>query len=135
MTQGRPALPPLRYPRLWWSLWWLAIVVVVVLSLMPPISLSSAPEGSDKWGHFAAYFVLAASATQLITSRTGLLLAGAGLVLLGIGLEFAQGALTEDRMRDPMDALANTLGVVAGLALAWTPARGLLRWLETRWFS
>ena len=108
---------------------------MVVLSLMPPVSLPAAPAGSDKWGHFAAYFLLAASVTQLVASRAWLLVAGAGLVLLGIGLEIAQGALTEDRMRDPMDALANTLGVLAGLALAWTPARGLLRWLETCWFS
>lgn len=135
VTAPSPVLQALRHPRLWWSLWLLAIVAVVMLSLMSPVSLPSAPAGSDKWGHFAAYFLLAASVTQLIASRGWLLVAGVGLILLGIGLEFAQGALTEDRMRDPMDALANTLGVLAGLAVAWTPARGLLRWLEARWLS
>ena len=58
-----------------------------------------------------------------------LLWVGAGLVLMGVGIEFAQGALTSNRMADPMDAVANTVGVLAGMATALTPLRDmLLRW-------
>ena len=50
-----------------------------------------------------------------------LLWVAVGLVLMGIGIEFAQGALTDDRMADPMDAIANTVGVLAGMGTALTP--------------
>ncbi|MGH8044991.1 MAG: VanZ family protein, partial [Stenotrophomonas sp.] len=49
-----------------------------------------------------------------------------GLVGLGVGIEFLQGALTVNRMADPMDALANSVGVLAGMALVFTPLRDVL---------
>lgn len=119
------ALKPLRRPWLWSGLWSAAIAVVVVASLMPPPPMPAVPDG-DKLGHFLAYFVLAACAVQLYARWSALLGAGIALVLLGIGLEYAQGALTSDRMQDPMDALANTLGVIAGLATRLTPWRDVL---------
>ena len=62
-----------------------------------------------------------------------LLLAGVGLVLMGVLLEFAQGGLTATRQADPFDALANTVGVLLGLATAATPLRDvLLRWSGRR---
>jgi hypothetical protein len=51
---------------------------------------------------------------------------------MGIGLEYAQGAFTADRMMDRMDALANTLGVIAGLGLQLTPWRDLLLHFDRR---
>lgn len=125
------SLKPLRLPGLWCALWCLAVAVVVVVSLMPAPDLPS-PPGSDKLHHFLAYFLLAAAAVQLFARWPALLGAGLGLVLLGIGLEHAQGALTATRMADRMDALANTLGVAAGLATRLTPLRDLLLSLEAR---
>ena len=119
------SLKPLRHPRLWVALWCLAIAVVVVFSLSPPPPMPDF-ESSDKWSHFLAYFVLAACAVQLFRNWPALLGAGLGLVLLGIGLEYAQGSLTSNRMADAADALANTLGVIVGLATRLTPARDLL---------
>ena len=116
---------PLRHPRWWSGLWIAAIAIVVVLSLAPSVPMPDVPDG-DKLGHFLAYFALAAAAVQLYARWPALLGAGIGLVLLGIGLEYAQGALTETRMQDPADALANTLGVIAGLATRLTPMRDLL---------
>ncbi|MEN5049649.1 VanZ family protein [Luteimonas sp. TWI1415] len=121
----RSALKPLRRPRLWCGLWIAAIAAVVVLSLAPSVPMPDVPDG-DKLGHFLAYAALAAAAVQLYARWPSLLGAGLGLVLLGIGLEFAQGALTQTRMQDPADALANTLGVIAGLATRLTPLRDLL---------
>lgn len=119
------SLKPLRHPRWWSGLWIAAIAIVVVLSLAPSVPMPDVPDG-DKLGHLLAYFALAASAVQLYARWPALLGAGIGLVLLGIGLEYAQGALTDTRMQDPADALANTLGVIAGLATRLTPMRDLL---------
>ncbi len=122
------ALKPLRRPWLWSGLWSIAIAVVVVASLLPASELPQAP-GGDKLHHFLTYFALAAAAVQLYARWPSLLGAGLGLVLLGIGLEYAQGALTDSRTADRWDALANTLGVIAGLATRLTPWRdALLRW-------
>lgn len=128
MSSALPVIKPLRRPWLWSVLWALAVLVVIVVCLIPPPPIPL-PENSDKGEHFLAYFILAGSAVQLFRRGHPLLWVGVGLVLMGIGIEFAQGALTDDRMADPMDAIANTVGVLAGLATALTPLRDLLlRW-------
>src|SRR5690554_2710035 len=91
---------------------------------MPPV------QGGDKVGHFLAYGVLAAGAVQLYARWPSLLGAGLGLVLMGIGLEWAQDAFTGTRQMERADALANTLGVVAGLGSRLTPWRNLLLRLD-----
>jgi VanZ family protein len=118
-------LKPLRFPRFWLGLWWLAIALTIIVCLIPPPPLDL-PPNSDKVEHFLAYFVLAGSAVQIYRTRAALLWACVGLVGLGVGIEFLQGALTVNRMADPMDALANSVGVLAGMALVFTPLRDLL---------
>jgi VanZ family protein len=123
------ALKPLRRPRLWLGLWSVAIAVVIAVCLMPPPPLPPLPKNSDKLEHLLAYFLLAASAVQLFAAWRALLWAALGLVALGIGIEFAQGLLTATRAADPIDALANTVGMILGLGVRWTPWRDLLlRW-------
>lgn len=133
MTRHRfgRSLKPLRHPLFWCALWCLAIAVVVCASLLPPPPMPDFA-GNDKVSHFLAYFVLASCAVQLFRNWASLLGAGLGLVLLGIGIEYAQGAFTVDRMIDPKDALANTLGVIAGLATRLTPLRDLLLRIDGR---
>ena len=128
---GLSALKPLRRPRFWLGLWWTAIALGVVVSLVPPPPIDM-PRGSDKLVHLLSYGALAAAAVQLFASREALLRAGIGLVLLGAVLEVAQYALTSTRMLDPRDALANTFGVLLGLATVYTPLRDVLLWLEGR---
>ena len=123
-------LQPLLYPRAWLSLWWLAIAVVLAASLAPPRALPPMADGSDKLYHLLGYFVLAAAAVQLFRRGAGLWWVAAGLVLMGIAVEWAQGALTAQRSADPLDALANVVGVALGVALAFTPARHWLQRLE-----
>ncbi|WP_349985518.1 VanZ family protein [Stenotrophomonas sp. WHRI 8082] len=118
-------LKPLRHPRFWLAAWLAAVLTVIVVCLIPPPPLAL-PQGSDKVEHFLAYFLLAGSAVQLYRRGAVLAWAGIGLVLMGIGIEFAQGALTEARMADPADAVANTAGVIAGLATALSPWRDTL---------
>ncbi len=125
------ALKPLRRPRLWLGLWIVAIVALVVVCLVPLDSLPPLPENSDKLEHLFGYFALSAAAVQLFGSRRALLVATVGLVALGIGVEIAQG-FTAYRSSDPVDALANTLGVLLGMATALTPWRDLLLRMEKR---
>ena len=128
MSHALPVIKPLRRPRLWAALWAAAVLLVIVVCLIPPPPIPL-PENSDKGEHFLAYFILAGSAVQLFRRGRPLLWVGVGLVLMGIGIEFAQGALTSNRTADPMDALANTIGVLAGMATVLTPLRDLLlRW-------
>ena len=99
-------------------LWWIAIVVVVVGSLLPERELTKVmaflPDISDKVQHFAAYLglaVLAVLGHQRLNSGVALALC---MILLGIGLEFAQ-AWSPGRTPDVFDALANACGVVCGM--------------------
>lgn len=128
MSDALPVIKPLRRPRLWTLLWVLAVLLVIVACLIPPPPIPL-PENGDKGEHFLAYFILAGSAVQLFRRGRPLLWVGVGLLLMGIAIEFAQGALTSNRMADPMDAVANSLGILAGMGTAFTPLRDLLlRW-------
>ena len=128
---GQDALKPLRRPRLWLGLWWLAIACGIVVSLVPPPPID-APHGSDKLVHLLCYGALAVGAVQLFATRAALLRAGVGLVALGVALELAQEAFTHTRMLDPRDAAANTLGVLLGMLVARTPLRDVLLKIDTR---
>jgi VanZ family protein len=128
-------LKPLRHPRLWLVLWWLAVVLVFVVCLVPAPDLPMVAPGGDKIEHFLAYFLLAASAVQLYRGRRVLWRVAIGLVVLGIVVEFAQGALTTTRSMDPWDAVADTVGVAMGFAIALPPLRDLLLRIEARMFG
>ena len=126
MLPGDASLKPLRWPQAWLLLWWSLVGLVVTLSLIPGDTVPPLPVmGGDKLEHCAAYAALAATAVQLFT-RNAVLRAGAGLVALGIGLELGQYLFTSSRQMDVFDALANALGVAAGLSTGWTPWRDLL---------
>lgn len=109
----------------------LAVVGVCVICLVPLDGLPPLPDNSDKVEHLLTYFVLAACAVQLFEGRRALLISALGLVALGIGIEFAQG-MTTYRSADPWDALANSIGVLLGMATRLTPWRDLLLRIEKR---
>ena len=123
---------PLRNRRFWMALWVASVLGVVVVCLIPPPPLPPLPDNSDKLEHFAAYFLLAAGAVQVFRRGRVLAWVGVALVAQGVCIEFAQGALTATRSADPFDALANAVGVAAGLATAFTPLCDLLLRLQPR---
>ncbi|MFT3755409.1 MAG: VanZ family protein [Pseudoxanthomonas sp.] len=125
-------LKPLRHPRFWLCLWWLAVAFVVAACLMPSPNLPRVPHGGDKVEHILAFFALSASAVQLYATRRALMFVAIGLLLLGIGIEWAQGAFTADRASDPFDFLADAVGVALGMATVLTPLRDLLLRLDGR---
>jgi VanZ family protein len=122
---GAGALKPLRHAHRWLALWWLALLLVVVVELLPALLLPQLPEGGDKLEHLLGYGTLAFAAVQLF-ERRALWRVGLGLAALGMALEIAQGTLTTTRSFDLADELANTVGVLLGLATAFTPLRDLL---------
>ena len=125
------SLKPFRRPWLWAGLWILAIAAVVVGSLVPGRDLPAVPV-SDKFEHFAAYAVLAAGAVQLFARRVSWAFVCLLLVLMGIGLEVLQAEMALGRMLDRNDAMANTIGVLLGLATSLTPWRDALLRLDPR---
>ena len=125
------AMKPLHRPGMWLGLWVLALVAVCVICLVPLDGLPPLPDNSDKAEHLLAYFLLAAGAVQLFGGSRALFVAALGLMTLGIGIEFAQG-MTAYRSADPWDALANSIGVLLGLATRLTPWRDLLLRIEKR---
>ncbi len=125
------SLKPFKRPWLWGGLWMLAIAGVVIGSLLPGKDLPALPV-SDKLEHFAAYAVLSAGAVQLFARRLSWGFVCVLLVLMGIGLEFLQAKMALGRMLDRQDALANTLGVLVGLATAFTPLRDALLRIDRR---
>lgn len=123
------SLKPFKRPWLWSGLWVLAIATVVFGSLAPGSDLPTVPF-SDKLQHFFAYAVLSAAGVQLFARRLSWAFVCVLLVLMGIGLEHLQAQMALGRTLDRNDALANTLGVLAGLATAFTPLRDLLLRLD-----
>ena len=89
-----------------------------------------APELShgDKLGHLLAYGVLMFWFAGLYHRRYWSRLA-IGFILLGVALEYLQG-LTGYRTHDPLDMLANSLGVAVGAGLALVPLAHPIGWLD-----
>lgn len=135
MAAVTSALRPFYRPWLWVGLWVAAIFVVIAVCLGPPPEFPELPSNSDKAEHFLTFALLCWGAVQLFATRRALLYAAFGLVLLGIGIEIAQGALTTNRSADPYDALADTLGILAGLCLAWTRLRLVMLRVDQRVFG
>ena len=106
------------------------IAVVVVGSLLPALLLPDLPAGSDE--HLLGYAILAATAVQVFATRRALLAAASFLIALGVGIEVAQDLLTTTRQMDAWDAVANTCGVVLGMATATTRGRDALLRMEPR---
>lgn len=125
---------PLRWPRFWLGLWIFAILAVIALSLIPPPPMPvETPRDFDKLLHFSAYFALAFGAVQVFERKRALVAVALGLIALGIALEWAQATFVPHlRMLDAWDALANAVGVLAGMAMAATPLVGCVQWMERR---
>lgn len=120
--------PTLRYRPLWTALGWVIVAAIVWLSLTPsPLEIDV--EQGDKLGHFIAYGTLMFWFAQLHASRRARLGYGAAWIALGITLEFIQGQLGW-RTGDPLDMLANTIGVLLGAAAAAAVGPRVFEWVE-----
>jgi VanZ family protein len=93
----------------------IACAAVLYLSLAPTTAIPQVSL-SDKIEHTAAYLGLSLLGVWAFPERVRRV--AIGLVLGGIGVEFAQAMMGWGRQGDPLDALANTLGVMVGVGLA-----------------
>ena len=97
--------------------WFLSIILVSYLSLIPRIQIPYEFSGADKLGHFLAYLWLGIlpffGFARLRVAFTGALL----MILLGVGLEFVQ-SYVPGRNFSVADMAANCAGVVSGIFLA-----------------
>lgn len=108
-------LKKLTHPTSIRSAFWLCVVAVLVLSLMPP-SVQLPSTGWDKTNHLLGFAVLAALGCLAWPSRTTRVLAG--LLAYGALIECLQ-ALTPYRFAEGADLLADALGLALGWALAF----------------
>lgn len=114
------AAPALVWPRLWRSLGWCLIALVVYLSLGPPPPTGGLSH-ADKLGHTLAYFALMGWWTQLAPRPPRLAVL---FLLMGGTLELAQH-WGGQRSGEFLDLAANALGI----ALGWLNTRLLPDWL------
>lgn len=126
-----PWLKPLPRKRIWLALWFLAIIILVVVCLLPAPDLPKVGL-NDKLEHALAFAVLSASAVQLFVRGRVLATVAIGLLALGIGIEFAQGAFTTTRAMERADVIADAIGICAGMLVAWTPLRDVLLHIDRR---
>lgn len=116
---------------IWHGVGWLGIAAVIYLSLTPSPPQPPGIPGADKLAHIGMYLALALWLGQLYRApRPRLGLAG-GLIALGVALELVQG-VTATRALDPLDALANALGVLIGIRLTRGSGGRILSALERR---
>lgn len=100
--------------RLFRASFFLGVIAICVASLVPVEELPSI-EIWDKLEHALAYGAVAAlGAAGWAGRRRAWLMLGFGLAALGGMLEIAQ-SFVPGRMTDAGDALANVVGVVAGI--------------------
>jgi VanZ family protein len=119
----------LRYPRLWLTLGWLAVIFAIVVCLVPANELPQAGL-SDKSEHFLAYLLLSLWFGG-IYPRASYWRVAISLCLMGILIEFAQGAMQLGRQADVLDVIANSSGIVAGLLLCWMGLGAWPQWVES----
>jgi hypothetical protein len=111
---------PASHGRIAVVAWLVALAIVITGELLPetslPITFLAAAGVSDKVLHFTAYTALALIPAVGFRLKTGLACAFL-MIVLGAALELAQ-KLVPGRTCDLLDALANSAGVLAGVALA-----------------
>lgn len=109
-------------------IWLRTLLFIVVCAGLLYTGLRSKPiaqlfDQEDKLHHLLGFFALAFSC-RLAFLRVKLHWIALGCVLAGVAIEYAQ-ALIPLRTASLYDALANTLGVALGLAVAWYCTRPL----------
>ena len=120
----------MRHPRLWAIAGWTMVAAIVWLSVTPsPPEIDV--ENADKLEHLVAYGTLTFWFCQLHAAGRAQLAFVIAFIAMGIALEFVQGALAY-RTFDTADMLANTIGAIAGSAVARAVGPGLFSRIERR---
>lgn len=106
---------------------WTALIAVLLT--VPGSYVPGEVWSYDKVGHFgmfAGFAYLWLRALGPLSRRRAVLVVVTGL-LYAVGSELFQGWMPGERTGDPFDALANAVGLAAGLMAAWLHERLLSR--------
>ena len=128
------AYPYLKLRFLWMAIGYALVFTVVFLSITSqPVELDTGLPMQDKFFHALAYFALMAWFAQLYHDRFQRNMIALVFVFMGVTLEYIQ-SFDPARMFELADMLANTIGVLLGVALSLSRARNVLVWMEARIF-
>ena len=117
-------LLPYRFPRpLRLGLYALAVLILFVLCVVPSEDLPD-PGTGDRFEHTASWFVLTTCGYLLAPNRK--LAIPAFALAYGVFIEIAQGLAGTGRHSDPLDFVADSLGVAIAV-LVFLTAKRLLR--------
>lgn len=95
-----------------WTVAVLAACSIPASQLSPPTFL---PFSFDKWVHVGMFVVFGLLWTRARPDRLWLVFVAG--VAFGVGIEIWQGLLPIERMPDPLDAAADVVGLLIGIAL------------------
>jgi len=105
---------PYRYPRpVRLSLYALAVAILLVICVVPSQKLPD-PGTGDRFEHAAAWFVLTVTGYLLAPNRR--LAIPVFALAFGLVIEVLQGVMGLGRHADPLDVVADVVGVTAGVA-------------------
>jgi len=116
------AMLPLAWRGVWIAGAAIIAGTIATLSLIPGPVIESF-SAWDKLEHALAYLVLTLWLTGMV-ARHRYALAGAAAALLGLAIEAAQSALTTTRQGDPLDLVANLVGIAVALAVSYLALGG-----------
>jgi VanZ family protein len=119
-----------KYARLWLTLGWLFVAVIVFLSLYPKPPQPLEFEQSDKLSHIIAYMILMLWFANIYPQRSSQAKMSLGFFVMGVCLELLQG-MTAYRTFAYADMLANGIGILLALYLAKTRFASYLVRLDT----
>lgn len=111
----------LRLRKIWLSIGYALLSMTAVLSLIPGPDIG----GGDKLVHFVTYALLSGWFSLIVKYSRTLWVVLFGLIAFGLLMEYLQG-FTSYRRQDIDDAIANSAGVMVGIAIHFSPLRGML---------
>ena len=122
--------------KLWLKIGYLLVICVIVLTLIPDpyytLGIDDLFENlSDKAQHLFAYVMLMGWFTQIYHSRKSHLVLAVSFISMGVALEFLQG-LSQTRMFEVADMIANSIGVLLAWSVAYTRCSNILLYFEKR---
>src|SRR5690242_19926855 len=124
-------LLPLRHPRVWLTLGWIAVALAIYFCLAPG-GIPGLERANDKVMHIVGYLLLTVWFTG-IYPRSRYIVISLLLLAMGILIEILQGAMHMGRMQELRDVYADAIGIIAGITLAFALLGGWAQRVES-WF-
>ena len=131
---------PLRHARRWQFAGIAVLVIVLAATLMPAIGFINEMRDpriahSDKWFHAITFMLLTIWFSGQYAKQSYWRIA-VGMLVFGAFIEVCQRMLTTWRSAELMDLVADAIGILAGLLIAWAGVGGwslrVEQWIAAR---